>query len=103
MLLVDPRFELPDRFALRRKLDVGIGRVDVFSTRMAHKRLANIRDDSGFHEPRVERMAEIMEAEIADARTADGGLPCGLWRPHRLAAVEEDQALRFGERLKKME
>ena len=73
-----PGFEFPDRFALCRQLDVGVYGVDVFTARMAHERLADFLHDSGFHQPRVKRVPEVMEAERPDSRAAYGGLPCGL-------------------------
>ena len=92
-LLFDPHFELPDGFALHRKLDVGINGVGVFTARMAHQCLADFLHDSGLHEPRVEGVPKIMETVVADASAADGRPPSGFDNADRLIFEGEDQSL----------
>lgn len=89
--LLDPRFELPDRFSLHRKLDVGVDGVGVFTARMAHQCLADFLQYPCLHEPRVERVSKIMEAVVADARAANGGLPGGFHDADGLIFEREEQ------------
>jgi hypothetical protein len=72
---------------------VGVNGVDVFTAGMAHQRLADFLHDPGFHEPRIERVAEIMKAAVADARAANGSFPSGLDYADGLAFEREKQAL----------
>src|SRR4249920_2227062 len=67
-----PCFKLPDRFTLCRKLDMGVDGIDVFTARMPHQCLADFLHDARFHEPRVKRVAEVMEPAIANSCAADG-------------------------------
>ena len=60
---------------------------------MPHQGLANFLHHPRFHEPRVERVAEVMEAAVADARAADSGLPSGLNDPNGLAVESKEQTL----------
>ena len=72
---------------------MGVNGVDVFTAGMAHQRLADLLHDPCFHEPRIERVAEIMKAAVADARAANGSLPSGLDYADGLAFESEEQAL----------
>lgn len=72
---------------------MGIDGVDVFTARMAHERFADFLHDACFHKPRVERVTEVMETVVADARAADGSLPSGLDDADRLTLEGEEQAL----------
>lgn len=91
LLVFHPGFELPDRFALHRQLDVGVNGVHIFAARMTHERLADVLHDARFHEPRIERVAEVMEAVVADARAADRGLPRGFDLLNRVVVKRENQ------------
>src|SRR5258708_7318960 len=88
-----PRFKLPYRFTLCRKLDVGVDGVDVFTARMPHQRLADFLHDASFHEPRVECVTEVMKPAITDASTADGSDPSGLDDADRFTLKREEQTL----------
>jgi hypothetical protein len=94
----DPRFEFPDRFALHRQLDVGINGVHVFAARMAHQRLADLLHDACFHEPRVERVSEFMEAEMPRERPFDESVPGRLVITHGVAAIGEDDTFLLADR-----
>ena len=60
---------------------------------MAHQRLADFLHHSCFHEPCVERVPEIVETEIADARSTNSRLPSGLCSDQGLAFERKEQAL----------
>lgn len=45
---------------------------------MAHERHANFLQDAGLHQASVERVAEIMETDVADARISQCGFPRAL-------------------------
>lgn len=70
---------------------------------MTHEGLADFLHDAGFHEPGVERVPKVMETDVADARAADGGLPCGLDCPHGMTFEGEDQAFRLWAKSEKIE
>ena len=92
----DPRFELPDGFALRRELDVGIDGVYVFTRGMTHEGFPHVRHDASFHEPGVEGMAKIVETEGANLGTADGCLPGSFDFVQRTAFKGENQSVGLG-------
>src|SRR4029077_4986858 len=60
---------------------------------MAHQRLADFLHNSRFHEPRIERVAEMMKAAIADACAANCSFPSGLDYADGFAHEGEEQAL----------
>lgn len=66
LLLVDPHFQPLNRLALDRQFHVGVHRVHAVSAGMAHESLADFLHNPGFHQPRVEGMAKIVKAEMAD-------------------------------------
>ena len=72
---------------------MGVNGVDVFTAGMAHQRLADFLHDPCFHEPRIECVAKIMKAAVADARATSGSLPSGLDYADGLAFEREEQAL----------
>jgi len=90
-----PRFELPDGFALYRHLDLRVHGIGSVARRVAHEGHPHVLDDASFHEPRVERMAKVVKADIADARAADRGFPRGFDPLDRAASVGEYQAFRL--------
>ena len=57
LLFLHPLFEFPDRFALCRQLDVGVGCVHFAAGGVAHERHADLLQDAGFHQAGVERVA----------------------------------------------
>src|SRR5271154_1558681 len=87
-----PGFELPDGIALHRHLDMGVEGIDFLARGVAHEGHPHVLHDAGFHEPGVERVAKIMEAEIADARPPDCRLPRRLDPLDRTAFEGENQA-----------
>lgn len=93
MLLVDPRFEFPDRFALRRKLDVGVGGVNAFAAGMPHEGFADLLHHARFHESCIEGVAEIMEPVVTDPGPADGGLPGAFHGFEGTVFEQEDRPL----------
>jgi hypothetical protein len=92
---LDPGFELPDGFTLHRQLDVGIEGIHFVARGVAHKSLPHVLHDAGFHEARVERVAEIVKAGIADARSTDGCPPGGLDLVDRTAFEGKNQPFRL--------
>ena len=60
---------------------------------MPHERLPHIGHDAGFHEPGVERVAKIVEAEEANAGTSDRCPPGGLDFVQRSTFKGEDQSV----------
>jgi len=89
-LLVDPSLELRDRFPLHGKLDVGIGGVDLRAWGMTHEGHTNLLQDSGLHEARVEGVAEIMKADMADLGVLQRRFPGALDDADRLAPKADD-------------
>src|SRR6266496_1433970 len=89
-----PGFEFPDRFALHRQLDMGVEGIDFLARGVAHEGLPHVLQNSGFHQPGIERVAKIVKAEIPDARPPDGCLPGRLDLLDRTAFEGEDQAFR---------
>src|SRR5579872_5342704 len=93
LLLVDPNLEFPDGFPLSRQLDVGVRCVNFRARRMAHERHANFLQDAGLHQTRVEGMAKIVEAHMADPGVFERGFPRTLDDADLLAFVSEDNSL----------
>ena len=89
----DPRFELPDGFALRRQFDVGVYGVNVFARRMPHEGFPYIGHDAGFHETGVEGVAKIVEAEGTNPGAEDGRLPGGFDSVEGTTLKGENQAV----------
>jgi len=58
---------------------------------MAHKSFPDFLHDPGFHQPGIERVAEIMEAVVPDPRPSDGGLPSGLYLVDRVLMERKHQ------------
>src|ERR1700682_5967523 len=79
LLVGHPLFELPNCFALCWKLHVRVNGVDVFTARMAHERFADFLHDSRFHEPRIECVAEVVEAVVTDTGAPNGVPPSSLY------------------------
>ena len=69
-LHIDPGFELPDGIALHRQLDMGIEGIHFLAGAVAHESLAHVLHDTRFHQARVERVAKIVKAEVADTGAA---------------------------------
>ena len=93
-LSFDPRFELPDGFALYRHLDVGVEGIDFLARGVAHEGFPHVLHDTRFHEARVERVAKIVKAAVANASPPDRRSPGGLDALDRTALVGKDQAFR---------
>lgn len=53
---------------------------------MPHERHANFLQDAGFHQARVERVAEIMKTDVADFSVLERRLPRALNDADRTAA-----------------
>ncbi len=77
-----------------------VNRVDFLARRVAHQRLADFLQDTGLHQARVKRVAEVVKTQVADASALDGTFPGGLDlhdrtflegknNPSRLAPVTE--------------
>lgn len=72
---------------------MGVNGVYVFARGMPHERLPHVGHDAGFHQPGVEGVAKIVEAEGANLCTADGGLPGGLDFVQRSTFKGKDQSV----------
>ena len=59
---------------------------------MAHERHANFLQDAGLHQASVERVAEIMETDVADARISQCGFPRALDDANRAAPKADDES-----------
>ncbi len=94
-MLGPPEFQFSDCFPLGRKFDVGVDRIHVLATRMAHEGFPHFLHDAGFHEACVEGMAKIVETEVAEPGAADGCLPGGLDPTDWSTLVGEDQPFRL--------
>ena len=92
---LDPGFELPDGFALHRQLDMRVEGIHVVARGMAHEGLPHVLQNARFHEARVERVAKVMKARVANTRAADGCLPGGFDPVDRTAFEGEDEAFRL--------
>jgi hypothetical protein len=57
---------------------------------MAHERHANFLQDARFHQAGVERVAEIVETDVAELRVLERGFPRTLHDADRLAFVIDD-------------
>ena len=90
LLVFHPLLKLSDGFALHGKLDVGVGRVNFRARGMAHERHANFLHDTGFHQPGVKRVAEIVETYVPELGILQCVLPGALHDANRLAAVADD-------------
>jgi len=97
-LLVHPDLELRDGFALHGELDVGIGCVDGLAGGVAHEGHADLLQDARLHEPGVEGVAQVVEADVADARPPQGAAPPALDDADGLALVGDDGALALAAR-----
>lgn len=93
MLIVDPLIEFPDGFALGREFDVGIERVNGRTCGVPHKRHADLLQDAGLHQARVEGVAKVMKSDMADTGVLQCGLPGALYDVYRLAVELDDEAL----------
>jgi hypothetical protein len=65
LLVLHPLLEFPDRCSLGRKFDVGVNRVDFRARRVAHERHPDFLEDARFHEAGIERVAKIVETDVA--------------------------------------
>lgn len=65
---------------------------------MTHEGLPHFLHDPGFHEPRVEGVAQIVKSVIADFRSAYSRRPCGFDPVERSAFEEEHESLFFWHR-----
>jgi len=92
LLVFHPLLELSDGFALHGKLDVGVGRVNFRAWGMTHERHADFLQDAGFHQARIERVAEVVETDGAEIRVFERGLPRTLHDADWLAFVADDQS-----------
>ena len=91
LLVLHPFFEAPYGFAVCRKLNVGVNRVNFRTCRVAHERHANFLQDAGLHQARVERVAKIVKTDVAKFRVFKRGSPRAFYDPDRLALVVNDQ------------
>jgi len=91
----EPEFELADRFALHRELDVGVERIDLLAGGVAHEGLPHVLHHACFHQACVKRVAKILKTEVAKAGTTDGGLPSRFDLADRTTLVGEDQSFRL--------
>src|SRR2546430_16272636 len=71
---------------------MGVDRLDVFTARMTHQSFADFLHDPGLHQAGVERVAQVMEAEVANLGPAQRGLPRSLDLVDRVAPEGEGQA-----------
>ncbi len=74
---------------------MGVDGIYVLATRMAHEGLPHFLHDARFHEARVEGVAEVVKAEVAESGAANGRLPGGLDPLDRSAFEGEDQPFRL--------
>lgn len=95
LLIAHPHFELANCAALGRQFDMGINSVDFGSGRVAHQCHADFLEDAGLHEPSVEGVAEIVEADVADTGFLQSGSPRALYDVDWLAVVFDYKALGF--------
>jgi hypothetical protein len=95
LLFFQPHFELANRVAFRRKLDVGVRRVNLRTSRVAHERHADFLKDAGLHQARVEGVAEVVEANVPDSGTLERGLPRLLYEVDRAAVEIDHDAIRL--------
>ena len=91
-MLLHPLFEFPDGFALRRQLDVRVGRMNFRAGGVAHQGHADFLQDARLHQPRVERVAEIVETDVADSGILECRVPRALHDADR-ASAEVDHEL----------
>jgi hypothetical protein len=91
-LRLNPGFELPDRFALHRQLNVGVKGIDFVAGGVAHERLPYVLHNTRFHKPGIKGVAKVVKAEVAKAGPADGCFPCRLDSADRTTLEGEDQA-----------
>jgi hypothetical protein len=59
---------------------------------MTHERHADFLQDAGFHQARIERVAEVVKTDGAEIRVFERGLPRTLHDADWLAFVADDQA-----------
>ena len=78
LLVFHPLLQPLDGFALHRKLDVGVGRVNFRACGMAHERHADFLQDAGLHQAGVEGVAKIVKTDVAELRVFERSLPRAL-------------------------
>src|ERR1039458_2149350 len=62
---------------------------------MAHERHADFLQDTGLHQARVEGVAEIMKADVADPGVFERGLPLALGDANWSALEAGDESFRL--------
>ena len=102
-MIFDPLLELAYGIALHGKLDMRVSRLHLRTGGMSHERHANFLHDAGFHQPGIERMAEIVETYVADSGILKRGFPRAFDDAKGAIFVCENQAhgfLVFDQKLK---
>src|SRR5437879_252496 len=79
-LVRHPGFELRYRLAFRGQFHMAIRSLRIVPQRMPHETHADFAKDASVEEARIERVSQIVEAKVADARSAKSRLPGGLDR-----------------------
>jgi len=92
---MNPGFKFANGFALDGSFDVRVDRVHVLAAGVSHQHLANFLQNPGFHQARVEGVAQVMEPEVAEACPSQRRLPAGLEPMNRPAIEGEDDSFRL--------